>query len=92
MTLGEERCGRPPQRGGAQRRGGYVIYIHQFFQVFVDLFANYLVSFSTPDLTWNPPQHVCTPFSKMGSSPEACRIKYGVVSLHFDSYGAFLCM
>ena len=37
--------------------------------------ANYLV-FSSPDLPWDPPQHACTTFSKMDSSPEAYGITY----------------
>ena len=37
--------------------------------------AKYLV-FSSPDLPWDPPQHACTTFSKMDSSPEAYGITY----------------
>ena len=39
----------------------------QFFWVFGFLQANYLVSFSTSDLPWDPPLVVHAPFSQDGS-------------------------
>ena len=54
---------------------------HLYRGVLLGLFftlANYLVSFSTPDLPWDPPKHAYATFPKMDSSPEA----YGAALAH----------
>ena len=97
-TPGEKGCGRPPQWGGAQERGRWVIYIGQFFlQVFVYLWP--ITWFLFPHLTC--PRTLLTMraqlFSKMDSSPEAYE---GALASHimrwcsllFDPQGAFLHM
>ena len=58
--------GIPPSEGEAvQRLLGH--YTGQFFLVFAFLQANYLASFSIPDLPWDPPLGVHTPLSQDGS-------------------------
>ena len=53
----EEGCWCPPSEEKHSKEAfKSFIYIGQFFRlVFVFLQANYLVSFPTPDLPWNPP-------------------------------------
>ena len=53
-TPERKSVGVTPNEEGAVR-GGKFIYIGQFFCVFLFLQANYLVSFASPDLPWDPP-------------------------------------
>ena len=53
-------------------------YIAQFFQVFVSIQSNYVVSFSSPDLPWDPPLGTQAPLSQDGF-PERSKTHYGLV-------------
>ena len=68
----------PPQWGGAKERGDEVIYVDQFFWVFVFLQANYLVSFSTFDLPRTLPWVHMHPLTKMKVSGRS-KIHYDLV-------------
>ena len=52
------------------RKEAIKAFIRQFSQVFVFLQASYLVSFSTPELPWDPPWGAYAPLSQDGSRSE----------------------
>ena len=70
-TPGEKGYGCPPSEK-EHNKEVVVIYIGQFFCVFVFLSANFLVSFFTSDLSWDSPL-LCTypPSAKMDLEVEA---------------------
>ena len=54
-TCREKVWASPLVRRSAVKRPLNRLYIWQFFQVFVFLQVSYLISFSTPDLSWDTP-------------------------------------
>lgn len=83
--------GRPPEKDDSKKA------IDSFTQCICLLSDNYLLSFSSPDLSQDPPQRVCATFFQDGVQPRGLwrgpwhHIIWGSAP-RFDPQGAFLCM